>query len=159
DRIAERIERVVEIDAAAHPARQLGIEPGDVYGIGGSVHATDQQPLAPTRGKEFDRVVDARSSAGENDAAIGFAVQDHLVRGDAGNEPQEPDTERDRQGGASRGYESSNPAQNTGRLAAPQPGCGQNILLPARCCHRIEPFANDSKDSGWEVAIRLVVRS
>ena len=37
DRIAQRIEGAIEIDAAAHPALELRVEPGDFIGIGRTV--------------------------------------------------------------------------------------------------------------------------
>ena len=48
DRISERIERAVEIDAATHQRSNSGVEARDFVGVGRPVGAADQQaPAAP----------------------------------------------------------------------------------------------------------------
>ena len=79
DRIAERVERAVEVDAAAHHAGEFRIEASDFPDRGGAVDAADQQPLAAPGRQQLDRVGDARGAAGQRHDAVGIAVERDLL--------------------------------------------------------------------------------
>ena len=82
ERVAEGIERrTVEVDAAGEILRIKRREARDFACAGGAVHAGDQQPFAVFGGQQFDRVGNARGSAGKHHDAVGLAIERYLVAG------------------------------------------------------------------------------
>ena len=75
DRVAERVQRTIEIDAAADHRAEFGVEARYLARGGGRVDAADQQALAAAGGEQLDRVGDARGAAGEHDDAVGIAMR------------------------------------------------------------------------------------
>src|SRR5207247_5128409 len=45
DRVAERVDGPIEVDATTHPALEFRLESRDFFGIGRSIRAADEQPL------------------------------------------------------------------------------------------------------------------
>jgi hypothetical protein len=59
DRVAAGVHgRAVEVDAAAQHLLVLGSDAGDLTGIGGAMHARDQQALPATGREQLDAVDD-----------------------------------------------------------------------------------------------------
>ena len=96
DRIAQRVDRAIEIDAAADPVLELGVEPQYVDRIRGSIRPTDEQAPAATSRQKLDCIIDARWTAGEHDNAIGIAVEQDFVRRHSRHEPDESQRKRNR---------------------------------------------------------------
>src|SRR5208282_3265256 len=99
--VAERVDRgIVEVDAAGEQTVVTDDLPRDIGGRRSGVDAGDEQALAATGRQQLEPVSDAGGTAGQNDNAVGAAIEHDLL---ARQQPEESHEAEDDCGAAKYG--------------------------------------------------------